>query len=189
MKFRILSGLLGRCSDVTNSGDLTKNWTQGQTMTSLLAVFEDHCPELCNSRSTWMINCRKFDYPSSNVILRKHIGRNPRIMKSIMESMNCHELHNRLYDGMPPFFSSKNIVIMICRSGRHRSVANAELWSNTLARYSRHQHSVSLLHLSETGSLEIRSRENVHSAANSLPCFSRHTTISSVVSVSQLARI
>ena len=40
-------------------------------------------------------------------------------------------------------------VIMICRSGRHRSVANDELWSNTLTRCSRHQHSVSLLHLSE----------------------------------------
>ena len=35
------------------------------------------------------------------------------------------------------------------RSGRHRSVANAELWSNTLTRCSRHQHSVSLLQLSE----------------------------------------
>ena len=40
-------------------------------------------------------------------------------------------------------------VIMTCRSGRHRSVANAELWSNTLIRCSRHQHSVFLLHLSE----------------------------------------
>ena len=45
-----------------------------------------------------------------------------------MESRNYHELHNRLFDGKPRFFSSKNIVIMICRSGRHRSVANAELW-------------------------------------------------------------
>ena len=47
------------------------------------------------------------------------------------------------------FFSNKNIVIMTCRSGRHRSVANAELWSNTLTRCSRRQHSVSWLHLSE----------------------------------------
>ena len=38
---------------------------------------------------------------------------------------------------------------MICRSGRHRSVANVELWSNTLARRSRRQHSASLLYLSE----------------------------------------
>ena len=62
---------------------------------------------------------------------------------------NYDALHRRLYDGMHWFFSSKNIAIMIRRSGRHRSVANAELWSNTLTRCSRHQHSVSLLHLSE----------------------------------------
>ena len=58
-------------------------------------------------------------------------------------------IHGHLYDGMRWFFSSRNIVIMICRSGRHRSVANAELWSNTLTHCSRHQHFVSLLHLSE----------------------------------------
>ena len=74
---------------------------------------------------------------------------NPKIMKSILESENYHALHSRLYDGMHRFFSNKNIVIMRCRSGRHRSVANAELWSNTLTRCSRHQHSVSLLHLSQ----------------------------------------
>ena len=44
------------------------------------------------------------------------------------------------------FFSDKNIVIMICRSGRHRSVANAESWPNTLTRCGRRQHSVSLEH-------------------------------------------
>ena len=49
---------------------------------------------------------------------------------------------------MYQFFSNKNMV-MICRSGRHRSVANAELLSNTLTRCARRQHSVSLLHLSE----------------------------------------
>ena len=89
-------------------------------------------------RKTTTIDCRKFDDPDKDRSLRKHIGRNPKIMKSILESEKYHELHSRLYDG-----------IMMCRSGRHRSVADAELWSNTLIRCSRHQHSVSLLHLSE----------------------------------------
>ena len=61
-----------------------------------------------------------------------------------MESKKYHKVHRRLYDAVSRFFSSKNIAIMICRSGRHRSVANAELWSNTLARHSRRQH----MHLS-----------------------------------------
>ena len=123
--------------------------------------FEDNYPEMRNGRSTWMTVCSKFDDPDSNMSLRKHIGRNPRIMRSIMESKNYYELHSRLYHGISRFFSSKNIVIMICRSGRHRSVANADLWSNTLARYMRHQHSVSLLHLSEQDFWKIRVQENV----------------------------
>ena len=81
--------------------------------------------------------------------MRKHLGRNPKITMSILASGNYHALHDRLYNGMHRCFSEKNIVIMICKSGRHRSVANAELWSNTLTGCSRHQHSVSLLQLSE----------------------------------------
>ena len=89
------------------------------------------------------------DDPDNDRSLRKHLGRNPKITKSIWESENYDALHRCLYDGMHWFFSSKNIAIMIRKSGRHRSVANAELRSNTFTRCSRHQHSVSLLHLSE----------------------------------------
>ena len=110
--------------------------------------FEDNYLGVCNGRSICVIDCRKFDDPDCDTSLRTHIGRNPRIMRSIMESKNYHELHSRLYDAMPRFFSSKNIVIMICRSGRHRSVANAALRSNTLTRRSGRQHST-LLYLSE----------------------------------------
>ena len=96
-----------------------------------------------------MIDCRNFDDPDNDRSMRKHIGRNPKIMKSILESGNHHALHDREYEGTYRFFSNKNMVIMICRSGRRRSVAKAELRSNTLTRCGRRQHSVSLLHLSE----------------------------------------
>ena len=66
-----------------------------------------------------------------------------------MASSGYHELQSRLYEDMPRFLSRKNIVIMICRDGRYRSVANAEIWSNTLTRYGQSRHSVSLLHLAE----------------------------------------
>ena len=65
-----------------------------------------------------------------------------------MECKDFHELHSRLYDCMSRFLSGKNVVI-ICKSGRRRPVAHAELWSNTLTRDGRLLHSVSLLHLSE----------------------------------------
>ena len=47
--------------------------------------FEDNYPEMRNGSSIWMIACRKFDDPDSNLNLRKHISRNPRITRSIME--------------------------------------------------------------------------------------------------------
>ena len=73
---------------------------------------------------------------------------------------------------------------MICRSGRHRSFANAELWSNTLTRRSRRQHSVSLSHLCELDVWETtRVQETVRNAANSLSEFFKHTTTKSKLSV------
>ena len=66
---------------------------------------------------------------------RIHVGRNPRIMESILESRDYHELHSRLYEGISRFISAKNVMIILCESWCRRSVANAKLWSNTLTRY------------------------------------------------------
>ena len=42
--------------------------------------FKDNYPGMCDGRSIWTIDCRKFDDPDNNRSLRKHTGRNPRIM-------------------------------------------------------------------------------------------------------------
>ena len=76
--------------------------------------FKDNYPGMCNGRSIWTIDCRKFDDPDNDRRLRKHIGRNPRILKSILESKNYHALHSRLSDGMHRFFPNRNMVIIIC---------------------------------------------------------------------------
>ena len=36
---------------------------------------------MCDGRSTWTIDCRKFDDPDNDRSLRKHNGRNPRITR------------------------------------------------------------------------------------------------------------
>ena len=69
--------------------------------------FKNNYSGMCDGRSIWTIDCRKFDDPDNNWSLRKRIGRNPRIMMSILESENYHALHRRLYDGMHWSFSSK----------------------------------------------------------------------------------
>ena len=127
---------------------------------------------MSEGRSSWTIDCRKFADPDNDRSLRKHSGRNPRIFESLLESESYQALHSHQHDGMHWFFSSKNIVIMICRSGRHRSFANAEQWSNTLTRGGRHRHSVSLLHLSELDFWEVHVSRKLY--ACSLLESSRH---------------
>ena len=46
-------------------------------------------PGMFDGRSMWMIDCRKFDDSDNDQCLRKHIGRNPRITKSILKSKTC----------------------------------------------------------------------------------------------------
>ena len=87
----------------------------GEDYDKFVFSFEDKYTGRCNGRSIWTIYCRKFDDPDNDRSLRKHIGRKPKIMKSILESKNYHELHGRPYDGMHRFFSNKNIVIMRCK--------------------------------------------------------------------------
>ena len=93
---------------------------------NFLKSFKDNYLGMCDGRSIWTIDSRKFDDPDKDTSVRKHIGRNPNIMNSILESKNYHSLHSRLYDGMHWLFSSKNIVIMFRRSGRHALLSRPE---------------------------------------------------------------
>ena len=40
-----------------------------------------------------------------------------------------------LYGKLDRIMKSRNIFVMVCKSGRHWSISNAELWSRTLARF------------------------------------------------------
>ena len=79
----------------------------GRNYDKCVRSFEDHYPGTNDGRSLWMIDCRNFDDPDNDKSLRKHIGRNPTITKSILEFKKYHALHSRLFDGMHRFFSSK----------------------------------------------------------------------------------
>ena len=94
-----------------------------------LESFEYNYPGVCDGCSAWVIDCRKLDDPDCDEKSGIHVDRNLRMMRSTMGSKDYHELHSRLYDGMSQFLSGENVVIMICKNGRRRSVANAELWS------------------------------------------------------------
>ena len=129
-----------------------------------LANFEQSSWSTHRRHEFWAMHEELHTKEDYDKFVRNFKDNNPAESSTIPTTTDCsnsedHEVHSGIrelpraaqssYDGMHWFFSSKNIVIMICRSGRHRSVANAELWSNTLTRCRRHEHSVSLLHLSE----------------------------------------
>ena len=111
--------------------------------------FEDNYPGARDARSVWMIDCEKLDGSDQDKNLEIHVGRNSRIMKSILGSEDYHAQQTHLYVGVSQLFSAKNVLIMICKNWCHRSVANAESWSTMLTRYGRLLHSVSTLHPSE----------------------------------------
>ena len=154
-----------------SSGERMKNYTK-EDHDKFVRTFKNIYTGMCNGRSIWTIDCRKFDDSDNDRSMRKHIGRNPKITKSIWESENYHALHGRRHVSV---LLQQNIVIMISKSGQHRSFANSELSSNTLTRCRRRQHSVSLLHLSELDLGEIRALETVRNVANSHSEFFKHT--------------
>ena len=126
-------------------GGLHDELTTGADYDKFLESFEDNSAGVCDGRSVWMIDCRKLDNSDHDENPGIHVGRNSRIMRSIFGSKDYHELHSRPNEGISRFFSVKNVVIMICESGRRSSVANAELWSSTLTLYGRYRFTVALV--------------------------------------------
>ena len=74
-----------------------------------------------------MVDYEKQDDSDQDKNLEMHSGRNSRAMKSILGSKDHHEQHRHLSVGISHFFSAKNVLIMICKSRCHRSVANANV--------------------------------------------------------------
>ena len=98
---------------------------------------------MCDLRAdTIVVRCGAVDELSRRSIvshfvsdknIRKHFGLHARVLRCVMDSDGHHENHHDLCTWLDRFFTGRNLLISICKSGRHRSVANAELWSNTLA--------------------------------------------------------
>ena len=84
---------------------------------------------MCNDRSIWTIDCRKFDDPCSDLSLRKHIGRNPRILKSIMRSKNYCELHSRSLTKCLDSFRATIVIVPLRKlsCGRTRWLATVDV--------------------------------------------------------------
>ena len=94
-----------------------------------------------------MMDCRHFRDLDNDKTLRRRVGFHPRILRSVTDADDHGDIHRNLCGKLDRIMNCQNIVVMICKSGWHRSVSNAELWSRTLARLGREFHKVSTHHL------------------------------------------
>ena len=88
-----------------------------------LESFKANYPTLCRDRNIIVIDNTRFKNPGLDYSLRGHLGIHPETLRGIVESEHFEVTNaplRRLRSDM------QNLVINVCRSGRHRTVGNAE---------------------------------------------------------------
>jgi len=86
-----------------------------------LESFKYNYPELCQGRDIYIVDCTGFENPDHDPKLRSHLGYHPTTLKSIVESPKFAIINKPLRNLKP---HRRNLVIDVCKSGRHRSVGN-----------------------------------------------------------------
>jgi len=92
-------------------------------MECFLKSFKENYPSLCKERRIVVIDCTKFSDPDHDKSLRSHKGTHYRTFQQIVNSKEFEEVNKPLSCLST---RKKNLVINVCKSGRHRSVANTE---------------------------------------------------------------
>mgnify|MGYP005751472195 FL=1 len=85
--------------------------------------FKANYPTLCRDRNIIVIDNTRFKNPGLDYSLRGHLGIHPETLRGIVESEHFEVTNaplRRLRSDKP------NLVIKVCKSGRHRTVGNSE---------------------------------------------------------------
>ena len=88
-----------------------------------LRSFKTNFPELCHDRNIVLIDCTPYYNPEKDRRLRLHTGRHPDNLGEIVASDDYAKVNAPLKNLDP---EGKNLIINVCKSGRHRAVANEE---------------------------------------------------------------
>ena len=113
-----------------------------------LRSFRKNFPSLCEGRNIQVVDCTVFRNPGHDEIGRRHTGAHPDIMHNVYTNKLFREVHSDLRSMTP---TGKNLVIIVCRSGRHRSVASALACSDVIQQrmYNGEQGTVCAVHLQQ----------------------------------------
>jgi len=85
-----------------------------------LRSFEKNYPELVADRNVILSGCTTFVDPGHDRSLRSHLGTHHESFRKILDSKNFTKVNEPLKDLRKDM---KNLVIDVCKSGRHRSFA------------------------------------------------------------------
>ena len=88
-----------------------------------LKPFEKNYPNLCDDREITVIDCTPLRDPEHDTNLRSHRGTHVNILEQVVAAGRFLQVNQTLKQvtGMP---DRKHLIINVCKSGRHRSVAN-----------------------------------------------------------------
>ena len=84
------------------------------------ASLQINFPEICDGRNIAIIDATEIDDPDHDLELRNHTGRHHMTLERVLNNENLLRVNHPLR-GLSS--NRKNLVVNICRSGRHRSVA------------------------------------------------------------------
>ena len=71
------------------------------------------------------VDCRHFSDPNETKDLRGHIGRQPRILKGLIETPAMRQMIDDALRFIDDHAGKKLVINLFCKSGRHRSVGAA----------------------------------------------------------------
>ena len=113
-----------------------------------LRSFRKNFPSLCEGRNIQVVDCTAFRNPGDDETGRRHTGAHPDIMHNVYTHKLFRQVHSDLRSMTP---TGKNLVIIVCRSGRHRSVASALACSDVIRQrmYNGEQGTVRAVHLQQ----------------------------------------
>ena len=113
-----------------------------------LRSFRKNFPSLCEGRNIQVVDCTAFRNPGDDETGRRHTGAHPDIMHNVYTHKLFRQVHSDLRSMTP---TGKNLVIIVCRSGRHRSVASAIACSDVIRErmYNGEQGTVRAVHLQQ----------------------------------------
>ena len=96
--------------------------------------FQKNFPELCAGRNIIVIDCTQYTDPGEDNSLRGHTGRHHKTMTRIVEDPRFKTVNEPLHKLLRKE-EGKNLIISVCKVGRHRSVGNNELIAAPIARH------------------------------------------------------